>query len=181
MFIWRKSEFVMEERFKEFKINEGKIGERLQGNIPGLANWPHALLARFAPDSATPGCARRHAAERPSPERETGSCDGQQLRPEPNRLETTATKTSRRGDKSIRAARPIPSQEICDRQDVTRCESGIKRPPPFGSCISRVEIMATIVMSMTAEKSERNNAAQRGLGRVWRFVLASNSDKQSDS
>ena len=33
MFIWRKSEFVMEERFKEFKINEGKIGERLQGNI----------------------------------------------------------------------------------------------------------------------------------------------------
>ena len=23
----------MEERFKEFKINEGKIGERLQGNI----------------------------------------------------------------------------------------------------------------------------------------------------
>jgi hypothetical protein len=33
MFIWWKSEFVMEERFKEFKINEGKIGERLQGNI----------------------------------------------------------------------------------------------------------------------------------------------------
>src|SRR4029077_18731362 len=100
MFIWRKSEFVMEERFKEFKINEGKIGERLQGNI---RDWQIGRT-RFSRDShqIPPHLDVRGAMQRSGLRQNVRLVAvWAKIGARGKRVETTATKTSRRGDKSI--------------------------------------------------------------------------------
>src|SRR5436190_15709236 len=75
----------------------------------------------------------------------------------------TDTKEARRDDKSIKPVRTSPSHGTAIGNRYRGALRYPKSPVALGSWISRLEIMATIVINMTAEKSERYKAARREL------------------